>query len=266
MADITVKKVSEESFNSVALYLDYVMSITKEMGVPYFITMDGTKYFVTRVPNDKGLLYACAYEKEGKLRGFGMSVPEKNPNLVSITDGVSIYRDFSVLDTNPFVMKENIVNDNKEQVTIGQDPNGDTCMIYSQEDVERNMDCEIIYNIKGHENNLSAYMAYIDTKFPRSIVIGQDKKLFKVINHRVSETYRYSESQYLIPKLKIFGYEFADTRNPYELDEVLYNVRLNGFNSCIPKTMCEIMTHNNSVEKNMKILSKIYDENLMKIK
>ena len=265
MADITVKKISEESFNSVALYLDYVMSITKEMGVPYFITMDGTKYFVTRVPNDKGLLYACAYEKEGKLKGFGMSVPEKNPNLVSITDGVTLYRDFSTLDDNPFVIKENIVNDNSEQVTIGQDPEGNTCLLYLQQDLDRNMDCEIIYNIKGFEKNLAAYMAYIDTKYPRSIIIGQDTKLFKVINHRKTETYRYLESQYFVPRLKIFGYEFANTKQPYELDEVLYNVRLNGFNSCIPKTMSELMTHNNSVEKNMKILSKIYDENLMKI-
>ena len=129
MNAITVKKISEESFNSVALYLDYVMSITKELGVPYFITMDGIKYFVTRVPNDKGLLYACAYERDGKLKAYGMSVPDANPNLVSLTDGVTILRDFSSLPENPFVSKENIVNDNTVQLAIGKDREGNDSLV-----------------------------------------------------------------------------------------------------------------------------------------
>ncbi len=264
MADIMVKKIENESYNSIAMYLDYIINITKEMGVPYFICLDGTKYFVTRVEDDKGLLYGVAYEKEGKLKSFGLSVPAQNPELVSLTDGINIFRDFSTLDEHPFVAKENMINDNTEQLTIGRDPNGDACLVYYQLDLVNNRDCEIIYSLKNHENNLAGYLNYIESKYPRSIQIGQDVKLFKVINHRQYETYRYADSQYLVPKFKLFGYEFANARKAYDIDAVLYNVRLNGFNSCAPKPMCELMAHHSPVEQNMKKLAKIYDESIMK--
>ena len=54
MSNIQIKKINDESFSSVALYLDYVLSITKEMGVPYFIWMNDTRYFVTRVAETGG--------------------------------------------------------------------------------------------------------------------------------------------------------------------------------------------------------------------
>ena len=266
MADIKVKRVYEESFSSVAMYLEYVLGITKEMGIPCFIDYNGIRYFVTKVRNDKGDLYACSYEKDGKMRSFGLSVPDQNPELVSITDGVSIYRDFSTMPENPFVIKENVINDNTEQVAIGPDKDGQRCLVYYQQDNNRNMDCEIIYSLKNFENRLDMYMNYIDTKYPKSIVIGEDKKIFKVIKHRKTETYRYSEGQYLIPSIKIFGYEFADTKTVADLDEVLYNVRLNGFNSCVPKPISDVLTHRSEVENNMKILAKIYDESLVKMK
>ena len=265
MADIKFKRVYEESFSDVAMYLEYVLCITKEMGIPCFIEMDGNKYFVTKVRNEKGNLYACSYEKDGKLKAFGLSVPDSNPNFVSITDGITILRDGSCIPNNPFVIKENVVNSNTEQLAIGPDKDGEQCLVYYQQDISRNMDCEIIYSLKGHENNLSSYLNYIDTKFPKSIVIGEDTKLLKVINHRKTETYRYSDSQYLVPKIKIFGYEFADTRTVLDRDDVLYNVRLNGFNSCVPEQISDVLSHRSTVENNMKILAKIYDENLVKM-
>jgi len=265
MSNITIKKINDESFNSIALYLDYVLSITKDMGVPYFINMDGTKYFVTRVENGNGLLYACSYESDGKLKGFGMSVPNDNPELVSITDGVTIYRDYSRLQGNPFIIKENVVNDNKEQLAIIEDDNGEPSLIYYQEDLDRNMDCEIMYSLKGHENNISSYIQYLDVKYPKSVVIGEDTKLLKVINHRKTEKYRYSDSQYLIPLFNIFGIEFANSKSLIELDDVLYNVRCNGFHSQVPNQMKELLTNTNQVESNMKKLAKIYDESIMKI-
>jgi len=265
MADIKFKRVYEESFSDVAMYLEYVLSITKEMGIPCFIEMDGRKYFVTRVRNDKGFLYACSYEKDGKLKSFGLSVPDDNPEYVSLTDGVTIYRDFSTVPEHPFVIKENVVNSNTEQVALGTDREGDPCLVYYQQDLNRNMDCEIIYNLKGFNSILPAYLNYIHTKYPKSIIIGEDKKLFKVINHRSTEVYRYDKSQYLVPTIKIFGVEFANANKKYDLDDVLYNVRLNGFNSCIPEQISDVLIHKSEVENNMKKLAKIYDENLVKI-
>ena len=60
MADIKVKRVYEESFSSVAMYLEYVLGITKEMGIPCFIDIDGTRYFVTKVRHNDGFIYACS--------------------------------------------------------------------------------------------------------------------------------------------------------------------------------------------------------------
>ena len=48
-------------------------------------------------------------------------------------------------------------------------------------------------------------------------------------------------------------------------DDVLYNVRENGFNSIVPKDIKDIFVHTSEVENNMKVLAKIYDENIMKI-
>ena len=264
---ITVKQVSEESFGSVALYLDYILAITKELGVPYYITLDDTKYLVTRVQGEKGNTYACAYEKDGKIKAYGISLPDKNNNIgqVSITDGVSIIRDFSNVPGSHFVIKENVINDNQEQLMIGQDRDGTASLIYYQTDVNRNMDCEISYSIKGFEERLSSYLDYIDAKFPKSIIIGEDKKLFKVINHRTTETYRFDDYLYLIPTLKIFGIEFASVTSAVDRDDVLYNVRTNGFNSSIPRVLSDTLTHRNKVENNMKILAKVYDENCMKM-
>ena len=265
MSNIQIKKINDESFSSVALYLDYVLSITKEMGVPYFIWMNDTRYFVTRVSETGGLLYAVSYEKDGKMKVFGLSVPTQNKDCVSITDGVTIYRDFSTLPEYPFVMKENIVNDNKEQLTIGQQPDGSNCLIYFQDDVVNNLDCEIMYNINGFEKNLAAYLNYIDVKFPRSVVIGENTKLLKVINWRKQEIFRYHEANYVQPIIRLFGNEIANVSSAVDKDDVLYNVRENGFKSCAPKDMCDMFVHKSEVENNMKVLAKIYDDNLMKI-
>lgn len=266
MVDIKVKRVSEESFSSVAMYLEYVLGITKEMGIPYFIDIDGTRYFVTKVRCNDGFIYACSYEKDGKMKSFGLSVPDANPECVSLTDGVTIYRDFSRLKENPFIIKENVINDNTEQVAIGNDIDGQKCLVYFQENKNDNMDCEIIYSLKNFEDRLSAYMNYIDTKYPKSIEIGEDTKILKVIKHRKKETYRYCDSQYLIPKFKIFGFEFADVKNVINLDEALYNVRINGFNPYVPKTISDLLTQRSDVENNMKTLAKIYDESFMKLR
>lgn len=264
MENITIKQVCEESFSSVALYLDYILTITKELGVPYYITLDGVRYLVTRVEADKGMLYACAYEQDGKIKSYGISIPNNNPGYCSLTDGVTILRDFSNMKDHPFVLKENVVNDNIEQVTIDQDRDGSTILVYYQTDASRNMDCEITYDLKGHENNVSSYLNYISSKYPKSIIIGEDTKLLKVIKHRKTEIYRYSDSQYLVPSLNLFGYEFASVKSAVELEKVLSNVRMNGFNYCIPKYIADTFAHRNEVERNMKILAKVYDENCMK--
>ena len=265
MTDIKFKQIKEESFGDVALYLEYVLGITKEMGVPCFIEMDGTKYLVTRVRNDKGNLYACSYEKDGKMKSYALSVPDNHPEYVSITDGVTILKDFSSMKIHPFVLKENVINDNTEQLAFGYDLDDSPCLVYFQQDLSRNIDCEIIYNLGRHKDNIPAYIDYIKSKYPKSVILTEEKKLFKVIKHRKIKSYKYTGSDYLISRLRLFGYEFADTKYPVELEDVLYNVELNGFKPCVPTYLSDIFTHRSAVENNMKLLAKVYDENLMKM-
>lgn len=265
MADIRFKKISEESYESVSVYLDHVLRLTSELGEPAFIDYDGTRYFFTRVKNEEGYLYVCSYRKEDGIRVFGLDVSAKNPECVKLTDGITIYNDQSNHEKYPFVLKTNKINSDEEFLIRTVDSNNNDCLVYKQKHKDNGLDCEIEYSLKGHENNVSSYIKYIDTKYPRNIELGCDGKILKVINHRECEKYKYLEGQYVIPFIKIFGYEIADSRKLYGLEEILYNVRTHGFNSCVPKTLGTILTKTNEVENNMKVLAKVYDENIMKL-
>ena len=249
------KLVKEESFESIARYLNILYSITDMNNPLAFVTCDYKKYMITKVDDEQDLVnqkYVILYNDNNKIQVVGFFYGIDNYTL-QIDD--TVYR----VANNGIVATENTKSKFKQQLlctdTIETNPIKN--YMYGQMDSLNRRALYTRYLINNNQD-YRYVLPYLSSKTPNDVTYVHG--IIPVHNSRVlvdDKYYKYvrfnNDTVVLLP--------FQEGITVSDLNDYYQSL---GFNTSVPQEMIDLYSGNNKKVKTLKRVADIYRKNTLK--
>ncbi len=245
------KVIKEESYESIAGYLNKICQYTNIIYPLAFVTYNGRKYMITEVEDNEkdGHSYAIVYDDGYELRLFGTFYEDESFALVDD----SINKSYRIGNNNVITTYDN--NNRFEETfysskTIQTRPQD--YFYYSQLDPLNRREVHMTYIISEAHTPERA-VPYIRHRNPDNIMIN---KAGLFLNHP-KDYGCFNDRYYRYLRLNDDYVRALEFIKSYRSDEMRAYINSLGFNSYIPDELIELYmgTHNNA-----KVLRKVTDK------
>ena len=242
------KLVQEESFESIARYLNLIYQLTELENPLAFVDVDDKRFMITKIVNydepvDNG--YVVVYDEDGRIRTAGLFYDSES--------FIANMGDVSYKVREELVLREYMINGFKEQLSCTDtiEANPKKTFNYHQVDPLNRRIIDMHYFIDGYGNPNIA-LPYLKNKNPKAIELTTQKHIIPTTRQYTLDNNTY----YRYKRINDETIMLLELLKKYSAEEMMELIQSYGCNTRIPNDMIELYFGEN---KDVKTLRKVAD-------
>ncbi|MCH5166714.1 MAG: hypothetical protein J1F35_02365 [Erysipelotrichales bacterium] len=253
-----IKKIDDESYESISAYLDLILTMVDEIKDLYFISLNGQKYMVSHLENMIALVtdtkdgltnYYLGTHGEGTecfgTKDFFYEITNqdlKEVNRTSVDSGeltrLSYLPPVGIFNRNIMELSQSLAEEEKGAITLSWD-------------VTRTEDLEDAFRYCWTHNPDRIRLTMLKHILSKSYLKHQDYFMGII-----------RDDLYYRPLISIGGHTFGSRPNVYEVGTLINGMIDNGFDTNLPYDMVELLTNKNKIYNDVKEISKEYKKHV----
>ena len=250
-----VKRVKDETYESISAYLDLILAQVNEFNDLCFITFDGKIYMASHVEKGVGIVE----NDNGELNSYYLGSSSNANNMIEYSTNEHLYE---ILDEDvKEITRTEYETDNRSKLVylpaIEDHPRDIIEYIqYLEEDVAALSYRYDVTNRRGI-NDAVLYTSY---HYPDCLLL---KVLKSGLLHTYEKSYHYSlgfvdGDKYYRPLIRIGEMMYGTRRTVYDASTLIDEICERGFTQKIPEDLSTLLTGNNKKYNELKLVANTY--------